>query len=64
MILQFFADEPVVEMGEKQLLLKDAEIVEIPVVREGNLEEATYVGWRTLDREAKHGVHFIGGEGG
>ena len=50
-------------MGKRELMLKDAEIVEIPVVREGNLEEATYVGWRTVDGEAVNGIHFMGGDG-
>ena len=50
-------------MGEKSLMLKDTEIVEIPVIREGNLEDATFVAWRTVDKEAINGVHFIGGEG-
>ena len=57
------AEEPIIEMGEGSLFLRDAEIVEVPVTRKGNLEDATYVAWKTIDGEAVNGLHYIGGEG-
>ena len=50
-------------MEEDRVILRDVEIVEVCVVRKGNLQETSYVGWRTNDGEAVNGVHFIGGEG-
>ena len=50
-------------MNTERMILKDVEIVEVKVTRKGNLEEATYVGWKTQDGEAKNGLHFIRGEG-
>lgn len=50
-------------MNEDQIILRDVEIVEVCVDRQGNLEETSYVGWKTNDGEAKNGTHFIGGEG-
>lgn len=50
-------------MESSSLCLKTNEVVTVTVVREGNLEEPTYVGWKTDDETAQDGKHYIGGAG-
>lgn len=58
-----FPEEPVIEMDPPSLSLKTNEVVKVSVVRRGDLEETTCVGWKTVDGTASNGNHFIGGTG-
>jgi len=50
-------------MDQHQMALNDPEVVEVRVIRKGNLEETTFVAWKTEDGTAINGQNFIGGSG-
>nr|XP_018671881.1 G-protein coupled receptor 98-like isoform X2 [Ciona intestinalis] len=56
-------DAPIIEMEKSMMSLKGCEVIEVRVLRRGDISEATYVGWKTTDGGAVNGRNFIGGAG-
>ena len=50
-------------MRRPQLQLKSAEVVEITVLRHGNVNDVTFVGWESADGTAVEGVNYLGESG-
>lgn len=57
------ADEPTIQMASPSLYMQSAEVIRGTVLRDGNTNDMTCVGWRTEDGTVQNGVHFVGGNG-